>query len=107
MTRAHFPVLISWQEPKMRNGERRKVSVPWAFIAPHARQARANHGQTLERLAERGGLSFCEMLAVVEDRNWCADPHAETKVMALLDQWNRLTEVAAMIQAQIGADDDA
>lgn len=32
------------------------VGVPWGLIAPHERRARANHGgQSLNRLAERGG----------------------------------------------------
>jgi len=44
--------------------------VPWDFIAPHERQAHRNHYQSLKRLAERGGLSVCEALAVVEGRQW-------------------------------------
>lgn len=43
-------------------------SIPWRVMAPHARQAMNNHYQTLERLAQRGGLSPCEALAVLEDR---------------------------------------
>jgi len=34
------------------------------------RQAQINHGQTLQRLAERGGLSPCEALAIAERREW-------------------------------------
>lgn len=45
-------------------------AVPWAFVAPHARQAQANHSQTLVRLAQRQGLDPTELLAVVEDRPW-------------------------------------
>jgi len=53
----------------------RGVSIPWALIAPHEAQALVNHGgQTLERLAERGGLAPCEALAVLEDRTWRAIP---------------------------------
>ena len=44
--------------------------LPWHVIAPHAKQAMSNHGQTLQRLAERGGLSFCEAAAILEDRKW-------------------------------------
>ena len=44
--------------------------IPWDVIAPHARQAKANHGQTLERLRQRGGLSPCEAVAILEDRPW-------------------------------------
>lgn len=45
-------------------------SVPWSMLVPHERQARANHGQSLERLAERGGLSPVEMVAVVLGKRW-------------------------------------
>lgn len=45
--------------------------IPWSMIAPHGLQAEYNHGgQTLERLAQRQGLSPCEALAVLDDRLW-------------------------------------
>ncbi|WP_299538266.1 hypothetical protein [uncultured Herbaspirillum sp.] len=44
--------------------------IPWEMIAPHERQARANHGQSLERLAERGGLAACEAIDIIEGRRW-------------------------------------
>lgn len=56
--------------------ERRKVTapvmlnVPMALLEPHEAQASTNHGQTLARLAERGGLSPCEAVAILEDRRW-------------------------------------
>lgn len=34
------------------------------------RQAKINHNQTLERLAERGGLSFSEAAAIASNREW-------------------------------------
>lgn len=40
-------------------------SAPWSFVAPHEAQAQANHEQTLERLAQRGGLGPSELVAVV------------------------------------------
>lgn len=46
------------------------IGIPWAMIQPHERQAHANHSQTLKRLAERGGLSASEAMAVLEDRPW-------------------------------------
>ena len=46
------------------------VCMPWEMLAPHAKQAQSNHGQTLERLAERGGLGPAEALAVLDDRHW-------------------------------------
>ena len=45
--------------------------IPWGMIAPHEKQAMHNHGQqTMARLAERGGLSPSEAVAVLEDRDW-------------------------------------
>lgn len=60
MTEPAFPIM---EDPQVH-------SIPWAVIAPHASQAQANHDQTLEELARRGGLSCCEAVAVLEDRPW-------------------------------------
>ncbi len=43
-------------------------SIPWKAIAPCEGQAKRNHSQSLERLAERGGLSAIEAFAVLESR---------------------------------------
>ena len=51
-------------------GRKDVAPFPWHLIEPHSKQAMKNHGQTLERLAERGGLSPSELLAVMEDREW-------------------------------------
>ena len=45
------------------------TSISWELIAPHESQALQNHGrQTLQRLAERGGLSPIEMYCVLNDK---------------------------------------
>lgn len=44
--------------------------VPWSFVAPHEGQALRNHDQTLERLAQRGGLGAEELVAVVRGERW-------------------------------------
>lgn len=69
----HFPVL--W--PCRRDEIARHTdlgcprSVPWSLVEPHAQQAERNHGgQSLSRLAERGGLCPSELCAVLEDRPW-------------------------------------
>lgn len=46
--------------------------VPWDFVQPHERWALNNHDQTVRRLADRGGLSWCELCAVIEHRRWQA-----------------------------------
>ena len=53
------------------------IALPWDVIAPHAAQAQRNHGQTLERLAERGSLGPCEAVAVMESRPWRRMPRDE------------------------------
>lgn len=60
MSERRFPILDS-------TGLR---SIPWAMLVPNARQALDNHDQTLERLAERGGLAAYEALAVLDGRKW-------------------------------------
>jgi hypothetical protein len=42
-------------------------AIPWAMVEPHENQAIRNHGQSLERLDERGGLSPEELYAVLRD----------------------------------------
>lgn len=55
-----FPVL---NQQSRRWTERKKMprSVPWAFAEKFRLQALENHAQTLERLADRGGLAPEEM----------------------------------------------
>lgn len=45
------------------------IGIPWPMIAPHERQAQANHHQTLEELADRGGLSVGEAVLVLTGRS--------------------------------------
>jgi hypothetical protein len=71
-----FPVL----QPQTRADAARAIAagtprdVPWSLLAPHEQRALDNHDQTLERLAERGGLAPCEMLAIIENRRWRSMP---------------------------------
>ena len=65
-------------------------TAPWSLLAPHERQALRNHGQTLERLNERGGLSPREMMCVLEDRSW--SPPIETETQAATRLAKLLTE---------------
>lgn len=60
MKRLVFPVL--GRDSILRD------TIPWEVIAPCEHWAKQNHDQTLERLAERGGLSLTEMVAVLEGR---------------------------------------
>jgi hypothetical protein len=79
-----FPVIASTSREERANRVRLDcpASVPWSLLAPHAAQAMRNHSQTLERLAERGGLSPCEMVAVIHDRRW--EPMSDDDAVAAL-----------------------
>lgn len=44
--------------------------VPWDRVAPFEANAQANHGQSLGRLAERGGLTWGELRLVIEGKRW-------------------------------------
>lgn len=69
-------------------------TIPWAMLAPHEPQAMRNHcGQSLQRLAERGGLSPCEALAVLDDRRW--------KQMDLMGAMHELRRRAAEFEQEI------
>ncbi|QQB32791.1 hypothetical protein I6I07_19285 [Achromobacter deleyi] len=46
--------------------------IPFAMIQPHEAQALRNHGQTLERLAQRGGLPASEAVAIMKGLRWRA-----------------------------------
>lgn len=64
LTQRRFPVLGAG------------FSIPWALIAPFDAQARRNHSQSLERLAERGGLCSSEIWCVVHGMHWGEGPPA-------------------------------
>jgi len=46
---------------------KRIASIPWKLIEPHRAQAHKNTGQSLERLAARGGLGPLEAWSVLTD----------------------------------------
>lgn len=86
-----FPIMWSYEDRRAAAKEQRtlRTSIPVALIAPHEAQANHNHGQTLKRLAERGGLSPCEAVAVLEDRRWHAMPdrEADQRLSELIADW--------------------
>jgi len=83
-----FPIMGYFSRPKWEHVP--GTTIPWAMIAPHEGQARRNHcGQTLQRLAERGGLSACEAIAVLEDRRWqqMDQDDATATLKAMVERW--------------------
>ena len=86
-----FPIILPFSK-RLDKGPR---SVPWALVAPHEAQALKNHGgQSLERLAERGGLSLDELVAVLEDRRWLSmpDEYALQNLQNHLDEFSKLEQ---------------
>lgn len=59
------------------------IGVDWQLVEDHGKQAQANHYQSVERLAQRGGLSWCELHAVLHNR-----------------KWQRMDEITAMIECR-------
>lgn len=59
-----FPVLTG------EHSQHEGVCIPLSLIVSHENQCQRNHGQSIQRLAERGGLSPCEIVAIIEDREW-------------------------------------
>ncbi len=75
---------------KVLNSKPRET-IPWSAIEPHRKQAERNHYQTLERLNERGGLSWAELYMALTDQAWRAgvkvDPvRAEAAVRKILQE---------------------
>jgi hypothetical protein len=50
------------------------TAIPWSLVEnpTYRERAKCNHDQTLERLAERGGLAPCELRAIVTGERWDA-----------------------------------
>lgn len=68
-----------------RPNEHCPESILWELLEPHKGQARRNHDQSLELLAERGGLTPTEIVAVMECREW--------RPMTMRDAVNRLKQL--------------
>lgn len=77
-----------------------RFTIPWEAIAPHEKQAMSNHGQTIKRLAERGGLEWTEALAVMEDRKWIGldSEVARKKVLSIVSRQENNMDIDEAIQ---------
>ena len=67
-----FPLI--WPYRRDQIAELQKLGcprdVPWELVKDHEKQALKNHDQSVQRLAERGGLDHLELVAVLTDRTW-------------------------------------
>lgn len=92
MSDRRFPVLwqVSRREEVILKERGCPRSVPWEFVAPHEKQAKRNHDQTLQRLSERGGLSPMELVCVIEGRKFdtsLKDIDAALMLVEFLRDW--------------------
>ncbi len=70
-----MPIQLSLYDAEYGN-----LTAPLEMFGEHDAQARSNHcGQGVVRLAERGGVSPCEALAILEDRPWHQMDYQESK----------------------------
>ena len=89
-----FPIISEFNRELWDSGGPSKylpqIFIPWAMIETHDQQCNLNHGgQNLESIAQRGGLSRCEAVAVLEDRPWThiAVSDADRELAGLVANW--------------------
>jgi hypothetical protein len=70
LRRQDVQILFTAEERKHPAFERFPKSVPMPLL--NEKWAQKNHGQTLKRLNERGGVCMCEALAIIGKRRWFA-----------------------------------
>lgn len=58
-------------------GSRPQQYIPRGLVMIHEEQVWKNHGQSLSQLAQRGGLSWTEALAIIEGKSWKDAEHDE------------------------------
>jgi hypothetical protein len=63
-----FPILNSCVRRCREQHFQSPLVVSFDLVKRHEAQAMKNHGQTVERLADRGGLSWFELLMVMTDK---------------------------------------
>lgn len=71
-----FPIMLGARDESARYGPV-PGRIPWSIVEPGRQRAMKNHSQTLERLAERGGLSPGELMCALEDRSLYPMPTRE------------------------------
>lgn len=95
-----FPIMLDTKEVaevRRADGVCVMVGVPWDMIWEHREWADRNHRQSIAELSDRGGLSACEAIAVIEERRWAPlHPAAAHRLLyEAVDRWRRLHAIAA------------
>jgi hypothetical protein len=76
------------------------AEIPFAMLVPHEAQALSNHGQSLERLAQRGGLAHSEAICILEGRAWGSVKHCIENERYLI---NKVREWRAALAKSAGS----
>lgn len=77
---------------------RGSYEVPWSVMAAHEGQAQTNHGQTLTRLNERGGLSVHEALHLIRGVRWGrGDESARIRALSIDSADEELARAASSV----------
>lgn len=113
ITRLRAELEAARKELAMLKGRRFPVldggmTVPWQMLAPHEPQAIANHSQSLELLAKRGGLGWVEMICVLNGNRYthCPTEHAKEHVLQRVADYERsLTGNPQARTGETGGDD--
>ncbi|QKF52772.1 hypothetical protein [Pseudomonas graminis] len=58
--------------------------IPMRLLQPFEKQALRNHSQSLQRLAERGGMNACEILGIIQGLSWSQLKHHEDDEACLI-----------------------
>lgn len=86
-----FPILQGKVGPK---------SIPAINVYLHQEQCERNHRQSVNRLAERGGLSWCELFAVLHNMPWRSmnEQEACDGVLALIESPSKKAQTDYLAQ---------
>lgn len=68
-------------------GSRPQQYIPRGLLMIHEGQVWKNHGQSLTQLAQRGGLSWAEALAIIEGKNWRDAIQTETEAEPIVKKF--------------------
>lgn len=88
VTRHNFPIMDT--DRSLRYPRTLRWHVPWPMMIEHEDQALRNHGgQSLDTLANRGGLGPDEAIAVLEGRRWrkMDEDEARAQLRAFVAAW--------------------
>jgi hypothetical protein len=81
--------------------------IPFAILEPHQARAETNHGQSLERLRERGGLSPDEAICIIKNQplnfsTFVMPKDRDARKRFYEESWAELQAMVQMLEAKPG-----